>query len=309
MTPRSNWKGYLKLSLVSCAVALVPAATTKDRVSFNLLNRDTGNRLRRQLVDEGTGDVVEGAEQVRGYEIAKREYITLEEDEIEKVTLESTHTIDIESFVPRSQIDEVYFDTPYYLVPDGKVAEEAFAVIRDAMAKKNVVGLGRVVLYRRERIIMLEAHGKGIAAQTLRYGYEVRDANEYFEDIHDIKIPAEMLELAEHIIEKKMTTFDPTRFEDRYQNALVALIKAKAGHKPAPKLEAPKPTNVINLMDALRRSIANDDTKAKPKGAAQPARAAAKSAGRAPAKSAPAKPPPSKPRSGTKGGKGLKHAG
>jgi DNA end-binding protein Ku len=277
MAPRANWKGYLKLSLVSCAVQLFPAASTRERVSFHLLNRETGHRLRRQLIDESTGEVVESEDQVRGYEIAKREYVTLEDDEIESVAIESTHTIDIESFVPRAEIDEVYLDAPYYLTPDGKVAEEAFSVIREAMQAKKVVGLGRVVLSRRERIVMLEPRGKGIAARTLRYAYEVRDDADYFEDIDDVKVSGEMLELAEHIIDKKLTTFDPSGFEDRYQTALVELIKAKTGHRPAPKLEAPRPTNVINLMDALRRSIAAEKGEtAEPKAA--PARAAAKRA-------------------------------
>jgi DNA end-binding protein Ku len=277
MAPRANWKGYLKLSLVSCAVELYPATTTKDRVAFHMINRETGHRLRRQLVDEATGEVVESDQQARGYEIAKREYVLLEEDEIESVAIESTHTIDIESFVPREEIDEVYLDAPYYLAPDGKVAEEAFAVIRDAMRERRVVGLGRVVLYRRERVVMLEPRGSGIAARTLRYAYEVRDDRDYFDDIGDVKVAGEMLDLAQHIIDKKLTSFDPARFEDRYQNALVDLIKAKTGHRPAPKLEAPKPSNVINLMDALRKSIAAEKGEAaEPK--RKPQRAAAKSA-------------------------------
>jgi len=256
MAPRANWKGYLKLSLVSCAVELFPAATEKERVRFNLLNRDTGNRLRRQLVDSETGEVVETTDQVRGYEIGKREYVVVEDREIDQVAIESTHTIEIESFVPRAEIDEIYLDTPYYLTPDGKVAEEAFAVIREAMREKKVVGLGRVVLHRRERIMMLEPRGKGLSAWTLRYGYEVRKDDEYFGDIGAVKVGGEMLDLATHIIERKLSHFDPDRFDDRYQNALLELIKAKVGHKPAPKLDAPKPTNVINLMDALRKSIA-----------------------------------------------------
>jgi DNA end-binding protein Ku len=279
MAPRANWKGYLKLSLVSCAVELFPASTTKERVSFHLLNRETGNRLRRQLVDSETGEVVESDDQVKGYEVAKRDYVMMEDGDLESVAIESTHTIDIESFVPRAEIDEVYLETPYYLTPDGKVAEEAFAVIRDAMRAKKVVGLGRVVLYRRERIVMLEPRGKGIAARTLRYAYEVRDDEDYFEDIGDVAVAGEMLDLAEHIIDKKLTSFDPAKFEDRYQNALVDLIKAKTGHRPAPKLEAPsKPSNVINLMDALRKSIAAE--KKADKAETRPAQAAAKSASR-----------------------------
>jgi DNA end-binding protein Ku len=305
MAPRANWKGYLKLSLVSCAVELYPATTTKDRVAFHMINRETGHRLRRQLVDEVTGEVVESDEQARGYEIAKCEYVLLEEDEIESVAIESTHTIDIESFVPREEIDEVYLDAPYYLAPDGKVAEEAFAVIRDAMRERQVVGLGRVVLYRRERIVMLEPRGNGIAARTLRYAYEVRDDRDYFDDIGDVKVAGEMLDLAQHIIDKKLTSFDPARFEDRYQNALVDLIKAKTGHRPAPKLEAPKPSNVINLMDALRRSIAAEKAEAaEPK--RKPQRAAAKSAATAATRKQRA---PAKGKAAAKGaGKRLKKA-
>lgn len=285
---------------------LYPAATSKERVSFHLLNRETNNRLRRQMVDPETGDVVESSDQVKGFEIAKRQYVTLDESEIEKVQIESNHTIDIESFVPRTEIDEVYLDTPYYLAPEGKVAEEAFAVIRDAMRERQVVGLGRVVLYRRERIVMLEPRGNGIAARTLRYAYEVRDDRDYFDDIGDVKVAGEMLDLAQHIIDKKLTSFDPARFEDRYQNALVDLIKAKTGHRPAPKLEAPKPSNVINLMDALRRSIAAEKAEAaEPK--RKPQRAAAKSAATAATRK---QRPPAKGKAPAKSaGKRLKKAG
>jgi DNA end-binding protein Ku len=304
MAPRANWKGYLKLSLVSCAVELFPATSTKDRVAFNLLNRETGNRLRRQLVDQVTGEVVEAEDQVKGYEVAKHDYVVMDDEDLDKVSIESTHTIDIESFVPRSEIDEVYLETPYYLTPDGKVAEEAFAVIRDAMREKKVVGLGRVVLYRRERIVMLEPRGKGIAARTLRYAYEVRRDEDYFDDIGDVKVEGEMLDLATHIIGKKLTSFDPTRFEDRYQNALIDLIKAKTGHRPAPKLEAPRPSNVINLMDALRKSIAAEKGEAPPK--ARPTRAAAKSASIGATKK---EPKASKDRAAKGGGRRLKKAG
>ena len=284
MAPRANWKGYLKLSLVSCAVELYPASTSKERVSFHLLNRETGHRLRRQMVDPETGDVVESQDQVKGFEIAKRQYITIDDEEIEEVAIESTHTIDIESFVPRADIDEVYLDTPYYLVPEGKVAEEAFAVIREAMRAKKVVGLGRVVLYRRERIVMLEPRGKGLVARTLRYAYEVREDSEVFDDISDVKVGGEMLDLATHIIEKKLSSFDPTRFEDRYQTALLDLIKAKTGERPAPKLDAPRPSNVINLMDALRKSVEGEGSGAgrrstgKSSEAAEPVKRAAKRA-------------------------------
>ena len=273
MAARASWKGYLKLSLVSCAVQLYPASTSKERVSFHMLNRETGHRLKRLLVDSETGDPVESEDQIKGYEIGKRQYIQIEDEEIESVAIESTHTIDIESFVPRDEIDETYLDSPYYIAPDGKVAEEAFAIIRDAMREKNVVGLGRVVLYRRERIIMLEPRDKGLVAMTLRYPYEVRADDEVFDQIPDVKVDDDTLDLATHIIERKLTHFDPARFEDRYQNALLDIIKAKAANKPAPKLDAPKPSNVVNLMDALRKSIAaetgeNDNAAAKPAKAA-----------------------------------------
>jgi len=273
MAPRANWKGYLKLSLVSCAVQLFPATTAKERVTFHLLNRETGHRLRRQLVDRETGEVVEAPDQVKGYEIGKRDYVIIEDEEIESVAIESTHTIDIETFVPRAEIDDVYIDQPYYLTPDGRVAEEAFAVIRDAMREKQVVGIGRVVLYRRERPIMLEPRGKGLVARTLRYAYEVREDREYFEDVGEVAVGDEMLDLATHIIARKLSRFDPQRFEDRYQNALIELIKAKTGHRPAPKHEAPKPSNVVNLMDALRKSIAAEKAEEKPAAKKPPARA------------------------------------
>ncbi|WP_375461231.1 Ku protein [uncultured Enterovirga sp.] len=259
MAARSNWKGYLKLSLVSCPVQLFPATSTKDRVAFHLLHRETGNRLRRKLIDPETDEAVESEDQVKGYQVAKNEYVLVEEDEIEKVAIESSHTIDIEAFVPRDEIDEAYLDTPYYLSPDGKMGEEAFAVIREAMREKNVVGIGRVVLYRRERPILLEPRGKGLAATTLRYKYEVRDDEDYFDGIKDVEVPEEMLDLATHIIGRKLAHFDPGKFEDRYQNALLELIEAKRENRPvsSPAASA-KPSNVVSLMDALRKSIAGD---------------------------------------------------
>ena len=263
MAPRSNWKGFLKLSLVSCPVQLYPATTSKERVTFNLLNRETGNRLRRRLVDPETDEEVDAADQVKGYQVAKNEYVLVEEDEIDAVAIESTHTIDIEAFVPRSEIDETFLDTPYYLGPDGKMGEEAFAVIREAMHEKGVVGIGRVVLYRRERPIMLQPRGKGLVATTLHYAYEVRDDADVFEDIDDVDVPEEMLDLATHIIQRKLSNFDAKRFEDRYQDALLELIKAKQQHRPVTQTApAPRPTNVVSLMDALRKSISADKSEA-----------------------------------------------
>jgi len=298
MAPRSNWKGYLKLSLVSCPVQLFPATTTKDRVAFHLLHRETGNRLRRKLIDPDTDEAVEADEQVKGYQVAKNEYVILEEEEIDSVAIESTHTIDIETFVPRTEIDETFLDTPYYLTPDGKMGEEAFAVIRDAMREKGVVGIGRVVLYRRERPILLEPRGKGLVATTLRYAYEVREDEDYFEDIGEPEVSEEMIDLATHIIGRKLSHFDPKRFEDRYQNALLELIKAKQTHQPVrPTTTAPRPANVVSLMDALRRSISaeQDNAKGTPKAEkAPPARVKAAKA------TAEAEPPKSATRPKTK---------
>ena len=255
MAPRPNWKGYLKLSLVSCPVALYPATTTSERVSFRTLNRETGNRVRRQFVDEQTGDAVEADGQIKGYEIAKGEFIQIEDDEIKSVQLESNHTIDIERFVPRNDIDELYLDSPYYLAPTDRVGEEAFAVIRDAMRAEGMVGLARVVLFRRERILMLEPRDKGIVATSLRYANEVHAASSYFDEIPDSELPKQMLDLAKHIIEKMTGKFEPDQFEDRYETALIELIRSKQKGMPIKPQPTHRQTNVINLMDALRRSV------------------------------------------------------
>jgi DNA end-binding protein Ku len=265
MAPRPYWKGYLKLSLVSCPVALFPASSRSERIALHQINKRTGNRLRQQMVDEQTGDVVEKEDKGRGYEVSRDQHVPIEDEEIDKISIESTHTIDIESFVPRAEIDERYMDSPYYLAPTDEVGQEAFIVIREAMREKKMVGLGRVVLYRRERIVMLEPFEKGLLATALRYGYEVRDAQPYFEDIPDIELPKEMRQLASHILDTKAGHFDPASFEDRYENALIELLKSKQAGLPAPKETAKKPTaRVINLMDALRRSVATEATATKP---------------------------------------------
>jgi DNA end-binding protein Ku len=255
MAPRPNWKGYLKLSLVSCPVALFPATTTSERVSFRTLNRETGNRVRRQFVDEQTGDPVETEDQVKGYEVAKGEFIQIEDDELKAVQIDSNHTIDIERFVPRAEIDELYLDTPYYLTPTDRVGEEAFAVIRDAMRAEKMVGLARVVLFRRERLMMLEPRGKGIAATTLHFANEVHAPANYFDEIPEVAIPKEMLELAKHIIEKMTGKFQPEQFQDRYENAIIELIRSKQKGMPIKPQPTHRQANVINLMDALRRSV------------------------------------------------------
>lgn len=270
MAPRANWKGYLKLSLVSCPVALFPATSSSERVSFHLINGETHNRLKQQYVDSETGDLVESADRMRGYEIAKGEYVPVTDEELQEVSLESTHTIDIERFVPRKQVDEVYFDSHYYIAPDDKVGEEAFAVIREAMRQRDVVGLARVVLFRRERILMVEPRGKGLMATTLKYDYEVRSEDAYFDEIEEIKVGKEMLDLANHIIDTKKGKFEPDSFNDRYQDAVVELIRAKRAGRPIEAPKPSKPSNVINLMDALRRSI-----EAEGKGAATSRKASA----------------------------------
>jgi DNA end-binding protein Ku len=263
MAPRPTWKGYLKLSLVSCAVAMYTATSTANRIRLNIINRETGNRIRNQATDSETGDVVENEDKVKGYEVEDGKYVLLEEDELDEVALDSTHTIDIESFVPRDEVDEIYLDESFYIVPNDEVAYEAFAVIREAMKKKDMVGLGRVVMHRRERLLMLQARGRGIAATALRYKPEVRNEDSYFDEIPATKVPADMLQLAEHILDQKKGHFDPDKFEDRYEDALTALIKAKRTGKEAPKVEAPKASNVINLMDALRQSVKGEKPGAK----------------------------------------------
>ena len=265
MAPRPSWKGYLKLSLVSCAVAMYTATSTSSRIRLNIINRETGNRIRNQAIDSETGDVVENENKVKGYEVDDGRYVLLEEDELDEVALESTHTIDIETFVDRGEVDEIYLDESFYIVPNDEVAYEAFAVIREAMKKTNMVGLGRVVMHRRERLLMLQPRGKGLAATALRYKPEVRKEDAYFDEIPATKVPADMLQLAEHILEQKKGHFDPDKFEDRYEEALGTLIKAKRAGKEPPTSPSPKPSNVINLMDALRRSVKGGKGDAAPK--------------------------------------------
>jgi DNA end-binding protein Ku len=258
MAPRPNWKGFLKLSLVSCAVALYPATTTNQRIRFNIINRNTGNRIRNEVVDVDTGEPVEPEDRVKGYQFEKGQYVLVEEDELDNVALESTHTIDIEEFVPMADVDRIFLDESFYLVPQDEVAQEAFAVIREAMRKEELAGLARVVIYRREHLLLLQPRGKGLLATALRYKNEVRDEKDYFDDIENIKVPADMLKLAVHILETKKGHFNPGKFEDRYENALQDLIKAKRAGKAPPVVSEPRPSNVINLMDALRRSAQSE---------------------------------------------------
>ncbi len=256
---RPYWKGYLKLSLVSCPIALYTASSSTERVSFRQINKKTGNRLRQQLVDEVTREPVENENKGRGYEYSKNAYLPVDDDELEAIAIESTHTIEIDSFVPRSQIDERYLDSPYYITPNDKVGQEAFAVIREAMRGKGMVALARVVLAKRERVVMLQPWDKGLMGTTLRYPYEIRDAKEYLDDIPNVKVAPDMLKLAEHILESKEADFDPSQFRDHYEEAVVEMLKKKQAGIPAPREHAaPRPQNVVNLMDALKRSIAEE---------------------------------------------------
>jgi len=256
MAPRAYWKGSLKLSLVTCPVALYPASTAAAKTRFHMINRETGNRLKQQMVDAETGDVVEGEDKARGYELTKGKYVEIEKDELEAVQIESNHTIDIDSFVPADEIDKRYLNHPYYIVPDGKAGVDAFAVIRDAMKDQDRVALARIVLTNREHIIAIEPLGKGLLGTTLRYPYELRDEADYFDDIKSPKISKDMIELASHILDTKAAHFDPSEFKDEYENALRALVRRKAGGKPLKAAEREeRPSNVVNLMDALRQSL------------------------------------------------------
>ena len=255
MAPRAYWKGYLKLSLVSCPVALYPATSDQEKIRFHQLHKQSGNRIRYKKVDEDTGREVDNADIVKGYEVSKGEYIEVEPEDLEAVEIESKRVIDIEQFVPKDQIDELYTNNPYYIVPDGEVGQQAFAVIREAIRKEEVVALGKVVFTSREHIIAIGARGKGMMGITLRYPYEVRKEEDYFDVIEDVRVPKDMLDLAMHIVETKKGKFQPEKFEDRYEDALQDLIKKK---QKGERIETPKeraPSNVVNLMDALRQSV------------------------------------------------------
>jgi len=261
MAPRPYWKGSLKLSLVSCPVALYPATTSLEKTHFHMINKETGNRLKQQMVDAETGDVVEGDQKARGYELKKGEYVEVEKEELQAVQIESNHTIDIDGFVPKEEIDERYIDHPYYIAPDGKAGIDAFAVIRDAMKNKGRVALARIVLTNREHIIAIEPLGKGLLGITLRYPYEVRDDQEYFDDIKNPKISKDMIELASHILDSKAAHFEPSKFRDQYENALKTLVRRKAAGKPVRVAEPEeRPDNVISLMDALQQSLKSGRT-------------------------------------------------
>jgi len=298
MAPRANWKGFLRLSLVTCPVALYPATSDAEKISFNQINKNTGHRIRYVRVDAETGEEVASEDIVKGFEVDTDTYLEVTKDELDNIALESTRTIDIDEFVKREDIDPRYLIRPYYLRPDGKVGHDAFAVIRDTIRSMNMVAIGRVVLTTREHIIALEPMEKGLVGTLLRYPYEVRNEAEYFEEIEDVKVTKDMLDLAKHIVNSKTAQFEPKKFEDHYETALIDLInKKRAGQPIAPKAR-PAAGNVVNLMDALRASIGEAQA---PKSAKKPKKATGQKEmllpieGRKPAREAAAKKTSAKP--------------
>lgn len=262
VAPRANWKGFIKFGEVSCPVALYTAASSSDRISFNTLNRKTGNRVKREFVDSETGDIVEHDDQVKGYEIDDGQYVVLEPEEVAAAVPDSDKTLKIEAFIPSSQIDNVYFDKPYYLAPD-KMGVEAFVLLREGMKKEKVAAIARTVLFRRLRTVLIRPHGEGLIASTLNFDYEVRSPEEAFEDLPDVKIEGEMLELAEHIIGTKTGAFEVSTFDDRYEEALGELVKAKIEGRTLPKRKAPAASKPADLLKALRESAGMGANKTK----------------------------------------------
>lgn len=254
MAPRAVWKGVLKIAEVTCPVSLYTAASTSERISFHTLNRKTGNRVQRQFIDEASGKPVESADQVKGYDKGNGEYVILEPEEIAAAIPESDKTLTVETFLPCDEIDDIFFDKPYYVAPSTPVASEAFALIREGMKKQSSAALARTVIFRRMRSILIRPQGAGLIATTLNFDYEVRSAEDAFSDIPKIKIDDEMLELAEHIIKTKAGSFDPREFDDRYESALAELVQAKIEGRKIKPQKRPEPTKVVSLLDALRES-------------------------------------------------------
>lgn len=254
MAPRANWKGYLKVAELTCPVALYTAASTSERIAFHTLNRDTGHRVQRQFIDSDTGKPVEREDQVKGYEIGNNEYIVLEPEEVAAAVPESDKTLAVEAFIPVDELDDIYFDKPYYLTPSDKHGQEAFALIRDGLKAKKVAALAQTVLFRRVRTLLIRAEDSGLLATTLNFDYAVRSAKDAFSDIPEMKIKGEMLDLAKHIIGTKYGTFDPSEYKDRYEAALAELVKAKLEGKPIPARKPAKTEKVVDLMQALRES-------------------------------------------------------
>lgn len=264
---RANWKGYLKFGEISCPVALYTGASTSERISFHTINRDTGHRVRREFIDPVTEEPVDREHQIKGFEVSENRYVEVEPDEIVKAIPESKKLLAVAAFVPCSEIDTVFFDKPYYLAPSSTIADDAFAVIREALRASKVGALAHAVLFRRYRALMIRAQGLGLVAHTLNFDYEVRSAAAAFDGIPGLKIQKEMLELAKHIIETKKGTFDPSTFDDRYEAAVADLVKAKLAGKPVRVAKKPKAPKVVDLMEALRASVGRSAPAAKRKSA------------------------------------------
>jgi DNA end-binding protein Ku len=258
MAPRPNWKGFLRLSLVTCPIALFPATSESEKISFNQINKKTGHRIRYQKVDADTGEEVSSDEIIKGYKVDTDTYLEVSKDELDNIALESTRTIDIDQFVPRKEIDDLYLVRPYYIVPDGKVGHDAYAVIRETIRSLDKVALARVVLTNREHVIALEARDKGLMGTLLRYPYEVRADAEYFDEIQDVRITKEMLDLAKHIVDQKSGHFEPEKFEDHYEAALQDLLNKKQRGLPITKAARPTAGNVTDIMSALRASVQDE---------------------------------------------------
>lgn len=254
MSPRANWKGYLKIGELTCPVALYTAASTSDRVTFHTINRESGHRVHRQFVDGGTGKPVDRDDQVKGYEVGPDQYVVLEPDEIAAAVPDSDKTLAVSAFIKSSEIDDVYFDKPYYLAPSDARANEIFVLLRDGLKAKQVAALAQTVIFRRVRTFLVRAHESGLIATTLNFDYEVRPAATAFDDVSPIKIQDEMLDLAKHIIQTKAGEFDPATFDDRYDAALAELVKAKIEGRKIKPVKAEAAGQVVDLMAALRES-------------------------------------------------------
>ena len=255
MAPRPSWKGHLRLSLVSCPVRLFPATSSGSRISFNQLHRKTHNRINVKPVDPELG-LVERSDLVRGYEYEPKQYVIIEDEDLEAVRIESSHTMNIEAFVDSAEVDAIWQDTPYYLAPDGKMAEETFVVLREAMRSAGKLAIARLVMSSRERVVTIGPRETGMFVQALRNPNEVRASSAYFDDVPVGKPDPEMLELAQALIAQKATAFDPRAYEDRYEAAVMAMIKEKLkGHKPVVAAEPERGANVVDLMAALKASL------------------------------------------------------
>lgn len=273
MAPRAIWKGSLKVAEVVCPVAMYAAASTSQRVTLHMVNRKTGNRLRRVYADSKTDEVVEKEDQVKGYETDQGQYVVLEQEEIAAAVPDSDKTLKVEGFIACNKVEPTYFDKPYYLLPANDVGQETFILLREALRKQKVAAIAHAVLFRRVRPVLIRAHGKGLIATTLNFDYEVRSAKDAFKDIAERKIEPEMLELAQHIMTTKAGSFRPEEFDDRYDQALADLVKAKIEGRKVVPLRKPKPTKSNDLLEALRQSAGAKGGKTKAKGRARTSKA------------------------------------